>query len=87
MQGNLFIVAILVFIYAISYHKPYSFYSHVIWASRSSGVVTFPGIADAYSKAEASGLKEDWDQVHHHITVAATAIDNAASTLQTAASV
>ncbi|PIO32693.1 hypothetical protein AB205_0078400, partial [Aquarana catesbeiana] len=60
---------------------------HVIWASRSSSVVTFPGIADAFSKASSTGLEEDWKQVHHHITVAATAIDNAASTLQAAASI
>ncbi|XP_040184506.1 aminopeptidase NAALADL1 [Rana temporaria] len=63
------------------------YYSHVIWASRSSSVVTFPGIADAFSKASSTGLQEDWDQVHHHITVAATAIDNAASTLQAAATI
>ncbi|XP_018409813.1 PREDICTED: N-acetylated-alpha-linked acidic dipeptidase-like protein [Nanorana parkeri] len=63
------------------------YYSHIIWASRSSSVVTFPGIADAYSKAISTQLKEDWDQVHHHITVATTAIDNAASTLQVAASI
>ncbi|XP_066440122.1 aminopeptidase NAALADL1 [Eleutherodactylus coqui] len=63
------------------------YYSHVIWASRSSGVITFPGIADAYAKAVSTELKADWDQVHHHITVVATAVDNAASTLQTAASI
>ncbi|KAM9302182.1 aminopeptidase NAALADL1 [Gastrophryne carolinensis] len=63
------------------------YYSHVIWASRSSSVPTFPGIADAYAKAIASGLDDDWARVHHHITVAATAIDNAASTLQAAASI
>ncbi|KAM3920713.1 aminopeptidase NAALADL1 [Leptodactylus fuscus] len=63
------------------------YYSHVIWASRSSSVATFPGIADAYAKAVSSGLEDDWAQVHHHITVAATAVDNAASTLQTAASI
>ncbi|XP_073515634.1 aminopeptidase NAALADL1-like [Phyllobates terribilis] len=63
------------------------YYSHVIWASRSSSVVTFPGIADAYANAVSTGLKTDWDIVHHHITVAATAVDNAASTLETAASI
>ncbi|XP_063802202.1 aminopeptidase NAALADL1 [Pseudophryne corroboree] len=63
------------------------YYSHVIWASRSSPVVTFPGLADAYAKAISTQLTADWDLVHHHITVAATAVDNAASTLQTAASI
>ncbi|KAM4018247.1 aminopeptidase NAALADL1 [Anomaloglossus baeobatrachus] len=63
------------------------YYSHVIQASRSSSVVTFPGIADAYANAISTGLKKDWDLVHHHITVAATAVDNAASTLETAASI
>ncbi|XP_069821607.1 aminopeptidase NAALADL1 [Dendropsophus ebraccatus] len=63
------------------------YYSHVIWASRSSGFATFPGIADAYAQAISTELAEDWDQVHHHITIAATAVDNAASTLETAASI
>uniref|UniRef100_A0A6I8S202 Aminopeptidase NAALADL1 n=1 Tax=Xenopus tropicalis TaxID=8364 RepID=A0A6I8S202_XENTR len=63
------------------------YYSHVLWASRSSSVVTFPGLADAYEKASASNLNEDWDLVHHHLTIAVYAVTNAASTLETAASI
>ncbi|KAM4722435.1 aminopeptidase NAALADL1 [Rhinophrynus dorsalis] len=63
------------------------YFSHVIWASRSSSVATFPGLADAYAKASASNLQEDWYFVSHHLTVAIQAIENAASTLQTAASI
>ncbi|XP_075426011.1 aminopeptidase NAALADL1 [Ascaphus truei] len=63
------------------------YYSHVIWASRSSTVATFPGLADAYGKANATKLEEDWNLVHHQLTVAVQAVENAASTLETAASI
>ncbi|KAM4771971.1 aminopeptidase NAALADL1-like [Rhinophrynus dorsalis] len=59
------------------------YYSHVIWASRSSSVATFPGLADAYQKAITSNLKDNWDLVHHHLTVVIQAVENAASTLET----
>ncbi|KAG8445767.1 hypothetical protein GDO86_010524 [Hymenochirus boettgeri] len=58
------------------------YYSHVIWASRSSSVVTFPGLADAYEKAVLSDSQDDWNQVHHHLTVAITAVESAATTLE-----
>ncbi|XP_063294336.1 aminopeptidase NAALADL1 [Pelobates fuscus] len=63
------------------------YFSHVIWAPRTSSVPSFPGLANAYSKAVSTGLLEDWNQVHHHLTIVITAIDNAASTLETAASI
>ncbi|XP_053305395.1 aminopeptidase NAALADL1 [Spea bombifrons] len=65
--------------------QPY--FSHVIWAPRSYSVTTFPGLANAYSKAVSSQLQKDWDQVHHQLTIAIQAVDNAASTLETAASI
>ncbi|KAM4617234.1 aminopeptidase NAALADL1 [Discoglossus pictus] len=63
------------------------YYSHVIWASRSSSVVTFPGLADAYQQASASQQDKDWNFVRHHLTVAIKAVENAASTLEIATSI
>lgn len=57
------------------------FYRHVIWASSSAGMSTFPGLADAYAKAESSEEKRDWDRVHYHLSVLSQAIEGAASTL------
>ncbi|XP_070690580.1 aminopeptidase NAALADL1 [Pempheris klunzingeri] len=56
-------------------------YRHVIWASSSAGKPTFPGLADAYAKAETSGQSSDWDKVHYHLSVLSQAIDGAANTL------
>ncbi|XP_026875689.2 aminopeptidase NAALADL1 [Electrophorus electricus] len=56
-------------------------YRHVIWASRSSNVATFPGVADAVEKARASGRKEDWAQAHKHLSIVTQAISGAAHTL------
>ncbi|KAM8953959.1 aminopeptidase NAALADL1-like [Pelodytes ibericus] len=60
------------------------YYSHVIWASRNSNVVTFPGLADAYEQATKSNQREDWDMVHRHLTIVIQAVENAASTLELA---
>ncbi|XP_076855102.1 aminopeptidase NAALADL1 [Brachyhypopomus gauderio] len=49
-------------------------YRHVIWASGSSGVPTFPGVADAVEK-------EDWAQAHKHLSIVTQAISGAARTL------
>ncbi|XP_041094342.1 aminopeptidase NAALADL1-like [Polyodon spathula] len=57
-------------------------YRHVIWTSRSSGVATFPGLADAFAKADNSRLKRDWEQVRKHLTIVIQAIEGAASTLE-----
>ncbi|XP_077345074.1 aminopeptidase NAALADL1-like [Lithobates pipiens] len=58
------------------------YFSHILWASRTSSVVTFPGLADAYQTAKESDLKADWNLVHHHLTIVIQAVDNAASTLE-----
>ncbi|XP_015683364.1 N-acetylated-alpha-linked acidic dipeptidase-like protein, partial [Protobothrops mucrosquamatus] len=55
------------------------YYSHVIWASQSSSVATFPGLADAVAAAKEQGK---WDQVHKHLTVVIQAVENAASFLE-----
>ncbi|XP_069831966.1 aminopeptidase NAALADL1-like [Dendropsophus ebraccatus] len=59
------------------------YFSHVLWATRSSSVATFPGLADAYQTAVESDLGHDWDQVHRQLTIAIQAVENAASTLET----
>lgn len=57
---------------------------HVIWASQSSGVATFPGLADAVARAKMSGLKQDWAQAHQHLSIVTQAISGAAHTLSEA---
>lgn len=56
-------------------------YRHVIWASSSAGKSTFPGLADAYAKAESTGQSSDWDKAHYHLSVLSQAIEGAANTL------
>ncbi|KAG7221273.1 hypothetical protein INR49_017338 [Caranx melampygus] len=56
-------------------------YRHVIWASSGAGKPTFPGLADAFAKAESSGQSSDWGKVHYHLSVLSQAIDGAAHTL------
>nr|XP_033812425.1 aminopeptidase NAALADL1 [Geotrypetes seraphini] len=57
------------------------YYSHVIWASKSSNIATFPGLADAYAKA-VSNSSLGWDNVNKHLTIVIQAIGNAAATLE-----
>ncbi|XP_073696320.1 aminopeptidase NAALADL1 [Garra rufa] len=68
------------FLDPLAFPEQYGF-RHVIWASRSSSVPTFPGLADAVEKAMSTGLKEDWDQAHKHISIVTQAITGAAHTL------
>ncbi|XP_038161766.1 aminopeptidase NAALADL1 [Cyprinodon tularosa] len=68
------------FLNPLAFTHEYGF-RHVIWASSSSGKATFPGIADAFAKAESSGLATDWQKVHYHLSVAAQAIEGAADML------
>uniref|UniRef100_A0A671KF74 Si:ch211-214j8.1 n=1 Tax=Sinocyclocheilus anshuiensis TaxID=1608454 RepID=A0A671KF74_9TELE len=65
------------FLDPLAFPEQYGF-RHVIW---SSSVPTFPGLADAVKKAESTGLKEDWDQAHKHISIVTQAIAGAAHTL------
>ncbi|KAJ8414861.1 hypothetical protein AAFF_G00023840 [Aldrovandia affinis] len=57
-------------------------FRHVIWASRSSSVPTFPGLADAYARAQESDLPQDWSQVHKHLSIVMQAVEGAAHTLE-----
>uniref|UniRef100_A0A8C4HEC9 Aminopeptidase NAALADL1 n=1 Tax=Dicentrarchus labrax TaxID=13489 RepID=A0A8C4HEC9_DICLA len=68
------------FLNPLAFPDKYAF-RHVIWASSSAGKPTFPGLADAYAKAESSGQPRDWDKVHYHLSVLSQAIEGAANTL------
>ncbi|XP_061115518.1 aminopeptidase NAALADL1 [Conger conger] len=57
-------------------------YRHVIWASKSSPVPTFPGLADAFARAQESDLAADWNEVHRHLSIITQAIEGAAHTLE-----
>ncbi|CAH2245798.1 N-acetylated-alpha-linked acidic dipeptidase [Pelobates cultripes] len=60
------------------------YFSHVLWATRSSSFATFPGLADAYQQATETDTTEDWHMVHHQLTIAIQAVESAASTLELA---
>ncbi|XP_060894500.1 aminopeptidase NAALADL1 [Labrus mixtus] len=68
------------FLNPLAFPDKYAF-RHVIWASSSAGKQTFPGLADAFVKAESSGQSSDWDKVHYHLSVLSQAIEGAANTL------
>ncbi|KAM6954157.1 aminopeptidase NAALADL1 [Aplochiton taeniatus] len=62
---------------------PHKFgYRHVIWASSGAGRSTFPGLADAFVRAESSGLEGDWEEVHRHLSIISQAIQGAAHILE-----
>lgn len=56
-------------------------YRHVIWASSSAGVRTFPGLADAFVSAKSSVQPSAWGKVHYHLSVLSQAINSAADML------
>ncbi|XP_005988971.1 aminopeptidase NAALADL1 [Latimeria chalumnae] len=57
------------------------YYRHVIFASKESGIATFPGLADTFTKASSSDLEKDWDEVRKHLTILVRAMEGAAHTL------
>ncbi|XP_035999923.1 LOW QUALITY PROTEIN: aminopeptidase NAALADL1 [Fundulus heteroclitus] len=68
------------FLNPLAFPDEYGF-RHVIWASSSSGKPTFPGLADAFARAESSGSSSDWQKVHYHLSVVSQAIEGAADML------
>ncbi|KAL0979845.1 hypothetical protein UPYG_G00190570 [Umbra pygmaea] len=56
-------------------------FRHVIWASSKAGQPTFPGLADAYSRAASSELGRDWEEAHRQLSLLSQAILGAAHTL------
>ncbi|XP_051901141.1 aminopeptidase NAALADL1 [Pristis pectinata] len=57
------------------------YYRHVLYASRSSPVLTFPGLADAVQRAKGSTEPTAWDAVCRHLTIVTHALESAASVL------
>ncbi|XP_063002312.1 aminopeptidase NAALADL1 [Elgaria multicarinata webbii] len=55
------------------------YYSHVLLASKTSSVATFPGLADAFESAKELGV---WDVVRKHLTIVVQAIENAAFVME-----
>lgn len=69
------------FLDPLAFPDKYAF-RHVIWASKSSQLATFPGLADAFARAESTGLKADWSQAHKHLSILVQAISGAAITIE-----
>ncbi|XP_076126571.1 aminopeptidase NAALADL1 [Alosa pseudoharengus] len=69
------------FLDPLAFPDKYGF-RHVIWASKSSGLATFPGLADAFQCAQNTGLPDDWSQAHKHLSILVQAIAGAASTIE-----
>ncbi|XP_062053752.1 aminopeptidase NAALADL1 [Lepus europaeus] len=59
------------------------YYSHVLWAPRTGSTVTFPGLANAFSRA--SGTEpgsEAWAEVQRQLSIVVAALEGAAATLR-----
>ncbi|XP_032746973.1 aminopeptidase NAALADL1 [Rattus rattus] len=59
------------------------YYSHVLWAPNTASVATFPGLANAYARAqEINSGAEAWAEVERQLSIAVVALEGAAATLQ-----
>ncbi|XP_036619536.1 aminopeptidase NAALADL1 [Trichosurus vulpecula] len=59
------------------------YYSHVLWAPRTSDVTTFPGLANAYEEAaENPDDPSAWAKVKKQLSIVAMAVEGAAATLE-----
>ncbi|KFO28427.1 aminopeptidase NAALADL1 [Fukomys damarensis] len=59
------------------------YYSHVLWAPRRGSVATFPGLANACSKANNTDHgSEEWAEVHRQLSIVVAALEGAAATLR-----
>uniref|UniRef100_A0A8C7JG27 Aminopeptidase NAALADL1 n=1 Tax=Oncorhynchus kisutch TaxID=8019 RepID=A0A8C7JG27_ONCKI len=68
------------FLDPVAFPDRYGF-RHVIWASSKAGQATFPGLADAYTRAASTGLDSDWKEAHRQLSILVQAIQGAAHTL------
>ncbi|XP_008071194.1 N-acetylated-alpha-linked acidic dipeptidase-like protein [Carlito syrichta] len=58
------------------------YYSHVLWAPRMGSVATFPGLANACSRANDVGAgSEAWAEVQRQLSIVVAALEGAAATL------
>uniref|UniRef100_A0A452R9P2 Aminopeptidase NAALADL1 n=1 Tax=Ursus americanus TaxID=9643 RepID=A0A452R9P2_URSAM len=59
------------------------YYSHVLWAPRTGSVATFPGLANACSRAMDTGLgSAAWAEVQRQLSILVVALEGAAATLR-----
>uniref|UniRef100_G1T294 Transferrin receptor-like dimerisation domain-containing protein n=2 Tax=Oryctolagus cuniculus TaxID=9986 RepID=G1T294_RABIT len=59
------------------------YYSHVLWAPRTGSIVTFPGLANSFSRA--SGTEpgsEAWAEVQRQLSIVVAALEGAAAALR-----
>ncbi|XP_012633483.1 aminopeptidase NAALADL1 [Microcebus murinus] len=58
-------------------------YSHVLWAPRTGSTATFPGLANACSRArDTSSGSEAWAEVQRQLSIVVAALEGAAATLR-----
>ncbi|XP_036783961.2 aminopeptidase NAALADL1 [Manis pentadactyla] len=59
------------------------YYSHVLWAPRTGSVATFPGLANACSRAMNTGLgSAAWAEVQRQLSILVAALEGAAAILR-----
>ncbi|XP_055466598.1 aminopeptidase NAALADL1 [Psammomys obesus] len=60
------------------------YYSHVLWAPNTGSTATFPGLANAYARAQDinSSRSEAWAEVQRQLSIVVTALEGAAATLE-----
>lgn len=59
------------------------YYSHVLWAPRTGSVATFPGLANACSRAMNTSLgSAAWAEVQRQLSIVVAALEGAAATLR-----
>lgn len=59
-----------------------SLLSHVLWAPNRASSATFPGLANAYARAqEINSGSEAWAEVQRQLSIVVMALEGAAATL------
>ncbi|XP_006901520.1 PREDICTED: N-acetylated-alpha-linked acidic dipeptidase-like protein [Elephantulus edwardii] len=59
------------------------YYSHVLWAPRTGSVTTFPGLANAFSRANSTAPgSAPWAEVQRQLSIVVMALEGAAATLR-----
>ncbi|XP_003419649.3 aminopeptidase NAALADL1 [Loxodonta africana] len=59
------------------------YYSHVLWVPRTGSVATFPGLANAYSRArDTAPGSAAWAEVQNQLSIVVAALEGATATLR-----
>lgn len=57
--------------------------SHVLWAPNTGSTATFPGLANAFARAQdINSGSEAWAEVQRQLSIVVTALEGAAATLE-----